>query len=372
MAGYRFKLPLAMALLSAAMPALAVDAEIVAPVLQPGMASLEAMLAASADEFSGEIVDLVDSTLVKPLFMSAFTGAAATLSLIPGLSPRGGGLTVSLGSAASAWSADFSAEGIAALQALRPEDDLEAGLCVQPLLARVSVPLGRVIRGLSADAYLGFMDAQGEAYGVRSFAAGASAGLELFRQARGRKTDDGSGADAGFAEWQGVALTLGGGFSSGTVSLLVEPGAIYQSIPLDPDGSGPLVAQTTTIEVEPSVTAGVRTTVFGARVAAMTGVELFRTFSLSAGGGCGLYTGSSAIELESDDELRVLGYLSELVEENGRVMLSGTTDPETSAGFYPFLAANLGFRVGAFGLSVPVAWSVPKGLALAVLAELRF
>jgi hypothetical protein len=43
----------------------------------------------------------------------------------------------------------------------------------------------------------------------------------------------------------------------------------------------------------------------------------------------------------------------------------------TTTAAYPFLAASLGFRVGAFGLSLPVAWSIPMGLGAAVLAELR-
>lgn len=349
-----------LALLALAAPAGALDVEIVAPRLRPGMASLEAMLGDAALEFSADLAALVEEALLKPAFMRGFTGAAATLSLLPGLSIRGDAPAVALGSAASAWSADFSAQGLAALKALRPEDDLEAGLAVQPLLVQATIPLKRAARGLWIDAWLAYLDADGASFGLRSFAAGASTALLLIAPSSGRPS----------VAWSGVRLGAGLAYSRGTVSMLVEPGAIYQRVPLDPDGPGPLVAQTATLRLEPSVKAGVTTAVSAGHASIMSGVELFRVIELAVGGGCGLYAGSSAVSLESDDELLVLGYLAELVEEPGRIKIGGSAAPIAASGLYPFLAAKLSFKVGSFSLSIPAAWSIPKGLGLAALAEL--
>jgi len=351
--------------LLAAAPARGADLAVVftAPKLESGMASLETMLQTEAEGFMDDVLALVEEVVDKPLFMKAFTGAAVTSSLLSGHLATRDGIAFSVGSTAALWSADWSPATLERLGAISTEDDLEAGAGVQPLIAQAAVSLRRLVPGLDAGVYAGFMDVQGAGFGLNSFSVGLFSGLTLFAPA--------VGAVPGMVGWQGLRLSLGGGYSTGTLSMLVEPGPIYQTIPVDPDGTGPLVALSTTIQVDPSVMAGVRSSVYGARFLASTGLSLFRSISLSVGAGGSLSAGSSSVSLESTDEVVVLGYLSSLVETNGTITISGSTAAVSSVLVSPILTAGLTFRVGAFELSVPVIWNVPAGLGLAVLVELR-
>jgi len=360
----RAQLCLLASLVLAAVPARGADLAVVftTPELKPGMASMETMLQFEAEGFLDDVLALVEDVVDKPLFMQAFTGAAVTSSLLSGHLAAGDGVAFSVGSTMSLWSADWSPAALERLGAISTDDDLEAGAGVQPLLAQAAVSLGRLLPGLDAGVYAGFMDVQGIGFGIKSFSAGLFSGLTLFAPADGAP---------GMVGWQGLRLSLGGGYSSGTLSMLVEPGPIYQTIPVDPDGTGPLVALSTTIQVEPSVMAGVRSSVYGVRFLASTGLSLFRSISLVVGAGGSLSAGSSSVSLESTDDVVVLGYLSSLVETNGTITISGSTAAVRSVLVSPILAAGLGFRVGAFELSVPVVWNIPKGLGLAVLVELR-
>jgi len=349
----------------AAVPARGADLAVVftAPELASGMASLETMLQAEAEGFLDDLLAIVEEVVDKPLFMKAFTGAAVTSSLLSGHLATRDGVAFSVGSTAALWSADWSPAALERLGAIGTDDDLEAGAGVQPLLAQAAFSLDGLVPGLDAGLYAGFMDVQGSGFGMESFSAGVFTGLTLFAPA--------AGAPPGMVGWQGLRLSLGGGYSSGTLSMLVEPGPIYQTIPVDPDGAGPLVPLSTTIQVEPSVMAGVRSSVYGGRLLASTGLSLFRSISLVVGAGGSLSAGSSSVSLDSDDEVVVLGYLSSLVVTDGTIKISGSTAAVRSVLLSPILTAGLGFRVGAFELSVPAVWHVPGGIGLAVLVELR-
>ncbi len=349
----------------AAVPARGADLTVVftAPELESGMASLEAMLQTEAEGFLDEVLKLVEEVVDKPLFMKAFTGAAVTSSLLSGHLGARDGAAFSVGSSAALWSADWSPAYLERLGAISTDDDLEAGAGLQPLFAQAAFSLGGLLPGLDAGVYAGFMDVQGSGFGIQSFSAGLFSGLTLFAPIEGARSR--------MVSWQGLRLSLGGSYSSGTLSMLVEPGPIYQTIQVDPDGSGPLVALSTTIQVEPSVMAGVRSSVYGVRFLASAGLSLFRSISLVVGAGGSLSAGSSSVSLESTDDVVVLGYLSSLVKTDGTIMISGSTASVKSVLVSPILSAGLGFRVGAFELSVPVVWNIPKGLGLAVLVELR-
>lgn len=351
----------------AAVPARGADLAVAftAPELAPGMASLETMLQAEAEGFLDEVLALVEEVVDKPLFMKAFTGAAVTSSLLPGQLAARDGIAFSVGSAAALWSADWSPAALERLGAIGTDDDLEAGAGVQPLLAQVAFSLDRFLPGLDGGAYAGFMDVQGSGFGIKSFSVGLFSGLALFAP----PVD----ARPAMVGWQGLRLSLGGGYSTGTLGMLVEPGPVYQTIPIDPDGEGPLVALSTTIQVDPSVMAGVKSSVYGVRFLVSTGLSLFRSISLVAGAGGSLSAGSSSVSLESDDDVVVLGYLSSLVVPGGegRIQISGSAAAVNSVLVSPVLTAGLGFRVGAFQLSVPVVWNLPAGLGVAVLVEVR-
>ncbi len=340
-----------------------IEVELTAPKLKPGMAALEVMLQAAAESFSGNIVSIIEPSLSKPLFMQAFTGATITASLLPGQLQSNRGVAFSMGSAASVWSANYSEETITSLKDIGMNTDLEAGTCIMPLLAQFSVPLKGILPGLDVGGYLGYMKISGSTIGIQSFSTGAFSGLLLF----GPENDD-SGS---IFSWQGIKLSLGGGYSQGTLSMTVAPGPIYQDIPIDADGAGPLVPQIATISIEPSIDAGVRSIVAGARIFGSTGITLFNALKLSAGVGFSVAQGNSAISIEADEPITVKGYLAGLVETDGSISVSGTTAKTETFSFSPYLSSNISFRVGAFNIALPLVWNIKKGLGAAVLVELR-
>jgi len=333
---------------------------LVAPELQDGMQSLESMLQTEAEGFLDEILVLVEETLDKPLFMAAFNGATMTSSLLPGILGLVDGIAISVGSSGAVWSASYSPETFASLSAVDATTDLELGTFIQPLTLQVGVPLGRLLPGLYAGGYLGWMKASGALLGIESFSAGAFSGLRLF----------GNPEQSAMLRWNGLEISIGGGYSVGTLSMNIAPGSIYQTIPLDPDGAGPLLPLSTTISVDPDIQAGVRSSTLGGRLGISTGIALFDVLDLSIGGGCGLSTGSSAISIDArGQEIRIEGYLSNLVEENGTISIDGTTAAVEATTVYPYLDARLGFRVGAFTIAMPFVWNIPKGIGVAVLVE---
>lgn len=334
--------------------------ELSAPELQDGMQSIESMLQTEAESFLDEILVLVEETLDKPLFMSAFTGATMTSSLLPGLLGAEEGFVISIGSAGAIWSADYSAETFAAISAIDATTDLELGACIQPLTLQIAVPLRRLLPGLRAGANIGWMEASGAQLGIKAFSAGAFTGLRLFNKP----------GNSSAIRWDGLEINAGGGYSAGTLSMTITPGTIYQAIPLDPDGAGPLLPLSTAISVDPSIDAGVRSSTIGGKLGFSTGIALFDVLSLSIGGGCGLSSGTSAISIDAQDqEIIVEGYLANLVEENGSITITGTTAELGDIAFSPYLDARLGFKVGVFTIAMPVVWNIPKGLGVAVLVE---
>ena len=98
-----------------------------APHLKPGMASLEAMLQSSAEEFSGDIETIVANALNKPAFMQGFGGAAANTVLIPSAVKDTSQPSIYVGSTASVYSKNLSPSLASHIRSLNAESDEKLG-----------------------------------------------------------------------------------------------------------------------------------------------------------------------------------------------------------------------------------------------------
>ena len=331
-----------------------------APRLKPGMASLEAMLQSSAEEFSGDIEDIVATALHKPEFMRGFSGAAANIVLIPSAIKDTSHPSIYLGSTASVYSKNLSPGLAKDIRSLNAESDEKLGASVQPLVIRASVPLDLFFSGLYAGGNIGYMDAEAGDYGVWAFSGGLSVGYALIRPKKGA------------VAWNGLSFLACGDYAKNRITAVIRPGTISQEIPLDPDGDGPLVPIDVTLRLDPSIKGGVESSLFSLSLSASTGITFLDSISLFAGGGFSAARAETGISVEADSEIKIEGYLSNLVVQQGRIAIKGTTSVEKSTVLGGFVQAGIQFNVGAFSITVPVLWKPLESLGTGVFMGVSF
>jgi len=331
-----------------------------APRLKPGMASLEGMLQSSAGEFSGDIEDIVANALRKPEFMQGFSGAAANTVLIPSAIQEKGHYSLYLGSSASIYSKDLSPSLATHIRSLNAESDEKLGACVQPLVIRASVPLDRLFRGLFVGGNIGYMDAEAGDYGVWAFSGGLSLGYTLIKPKKG------------VIAWNGISFLAGGDYAKNRITAVIKPGTISQEIPLDPDGEGPLVPINVTLRLNPIIKGGVESTLTSFSLAGSTGVTFLESISLFAGGGFSVARAQTGISIEADSQIQVEGYLSDLVVQQGKIAIKGTTEAEKSIVLGGFAQVGIQFNVGAFNITLPVIWKPRESLGTGVFMGVSF
>lgn len=330
------------------------------PELQPGMAGLEAMLESSAEDFNDDISTLIDKSLDKPQFMQGFAGAASIAVLIPFSPHTTAQRKIAVGSAASVYAENLSPKSADQFQSLTPESDIKAGACIQPLVVNVIFPLDRIHQGLTGGASVGFMDAEAGNYGVWAFSAGLSASYLFFKSGKGIVT------------WDGISASAGMDFAMNRLTTVIEPGSISQTVPIDGDGNGPLVPFFVTLNIDPTIRAGIETKLFSLKVQATTGVTFFRTVTVFAGGGLSASYAREGISVQMNEEIEVEGYLADLVVKNGTISITGTTAEHDIISGNAFALAGMKFSVGSFEISIPVVWKPMDSLGFGVFMGVRF
>ena len=330
------------------------------PKLDPGMEAIEVMLQASAESFTGEIAELVNDSLAKPLFMEGFGGAAAMVVLVPGGIHENASLSFSLGSAGSVFSENMSPKSIDAINEMTPESDMKSGACIQPLVLRIALPLPFLLPGLNIGGSIGFMDAESGDYGIWAFSAGLSTGYTFFKP---RKR---------LIMWDGIALNIGADYAINRLTATIRPGVITEDIPIDPDGDGPLVPFPATLSLDPEIRAGVESSIHSYRIQATSGITFFEAFSLFGGMGFSFATAKAGISIETSEEIQVEGYLADLVETPGQISIHGTTAEVSSNSAGLYFLAGIKFSVGTFNLSVPVILKPSESLGVGAFLGIQF
>ncbi len=329
------------------------------PILGADMAGLQEILDQSIFDFATEIDELTGETLEKPDFLRG-SSYATSQAILSSLSVHD--VTrpfLALGSSAAYYSPWLSTAVVSELDSLDVTSDVDAGACVQPLVIRGGLPLYFLLDGLSVMGTAGYMDATTGPFGVTSITGSLSA---LYTP-----IPPGTGPVA----WNGLTLSLGGGFANQTLSVTVEADEITQTIPIDPDGPGPLAPFEARVSVEPTIRASIETLLLSCNAGAMTGVTFLEALTLFAGGGVNAGWGRSEIAIDSKDPINVSGYLGELIDTPGTIGITGTADEYTDIFVRPYLAGGLAFSVGAFELAIPVTFKPVDSISVAVFFGVR-
>jgi len=66
--------------------------------------------------------------------------------------------------------------------------------------------------------------------------------------------------------------------------------------------------------------------------------------------------GNTSVGLAVDEEIQIIGYLSELVDEPSRLVVSGSTEPIAPSTVQFSLFTSLSWQVGTYVCTLPVSW----------------
>lgn len=331
-----------------------------APVLGEGMDYVQANLDTSMTDFSDDVQGLVNDTLNKPAFMEGFGSAASRVVLVPTVPHHASGFRISLGSAAALYSEDLSPEMVSRLSNLSIESDEKTGACIQPLVISFAFPIPLTRDRVHAAASVGWMEAEASEYGVKAFSGGGTISATVFKPV-GRKI-----------VWDGLVLSAGGDYARNEVTARIKPGVIRQTVEIDPDDDGPLVAMTATISLNPDIRAGVESSVTAGKAYMSTGATFFEALSVSVGAGYTAGLARAAILLDTDETVDVEGYLANLISEPGSVSIHGTASETWTKTRFPWVQASLGWNIGPFRIVLPVAYTPEDGIGTGFFLEALF
>lgn len=338
--------------------------EINIPKLKDGMSQVEALLAANITLAIVEIEKMANESLEKPLITRACgagSGFAGTLGTT-GYAPNPGEMTFSTGLIAGVESDTFDYDDIEErFDNLEPEDDYPLGAGARGVSCTALIPLSRLLPGLHISASGSYVDLSEEDYFINGVSLGLSAGYSIFRN-----------IERGIVRWTPVEFRIGGGFGKNSFGTTVSAGKITETFDIDPDGSGPFPSQSISIEVEPEIDIALETEIWDFTAAVLTGINIADFISFYAGGGGVYMTGKTGISAESSSDIHVLGYLSELIEKEGSIDISGEVEGEPVNEFSTFIHGGIRFDFGQAFLNIPVFFRPPDGLAGGVTMGIEF
>jgi hypothetical protein len=339
------------------------EIEITPLTLVEGLYSLEVMANVQIDSALGIIEEYIEEALDKPEVMRGFVnGNAATAPfLIQGR--RYQGFSVWVGANAALAAGVFDVAGIQeTLNEFQPEDDFYMGVGLHPLTFCLAVPLDVLLRGLSISAGFGLFKVEYEQIEFESLSVQTALSYSVLQPFAFHR----------FLAWQG--LTLHAGFSYGrndlSTSLQIDP--ILQSFNFDPDGPGPLFPILLEVQLAPEIEVGMMTRLFGWPLVASTGFRLLETLTIHGGGGGTFTTGTNGIEVRMDEQIEVLGYLGDLIDEPSSVIISGLYDGPRPKVFHPFVYGGLLLEISLFYLNVSVQYSFDSVLSAGASVGISF
>lgn len=327
------------------------------PDLGEGMEQLEIVLTENIASVASDMENTVTALLEKPLITGAFGSAAGMTAVLPfqGSLFHGPRVTLSFGFFVSLYTETFDIETLTVqIEELSAEDDFPLGVDIHAVnfSAAFSLPVPR-LTGLASFSY---SDISGEQLYVNNFSVQAGAGYSPFRDLK---------AGRAFC-WSPLYCRAGAGFYSSRIGTYASTGIVTQEFEADPDGSGPLISQTITVEVDPMADISLLSRVGTFSAALSTGVSVLDFFHLYAGAGALLSIGRTDIAVDYSSPVRVLGYLAELVEEEGSVSVTGTVEGSEPLLLMPAFFAGIQIGIGPFLLHIPFSWQTSGGIAAGV------
>lgn len=305
-----------------------VRVNLVTPTLGSGMSQLEALLVANVGTAASEIETMLNETLHKPELTSSFgkaTGLCSSISMMGNI-PQFSKYSISIGANASLYSSTLDFEAISSkLVNLQPDDDFQFGIGVQGVNVNFSIPLTFLIEELSFLGSIGYLNISTNEYSISDFSALFSLGYSVFDEIEPSRS----------FKWNPLSIQIGISYGYNNLGTTIDGGVISETFEADPDSDGPLLPQSVSVELEPLIDIGLESQIGTVLFSLSSGISIFDSFHLFLGGGLNLMFGKTGISVYSEEEITVVGYLSELVEEEGSIKIGGSVSGGSVSGGSP-------------------------------------
>lgn len=336
-----------------------ISVDLLMPDLRDGLERVESLLYSNIGDAVSELETVATESLQKPKLTGAFGDAAGLTKPLPIISSIAitSKYSISLGSYASISTYTMDRSRIESdFDNMEPEDDMSIGANAQFLNTSITLPLNFLVPRLSLFASLGYIDFKYDDYFISNLSGTISTSYTVFRTI----------GPADKFKW--TPITVQGGFSYGInrMGATIDIGVISDSFELDPDGDGPLLSQSIEVEIEPEIDVAVESNIGALTFNASTGVTILDSIHLYIGGGINFVYGDTSFTIDSDNEIVVVGYLSELIDEPGRISISGTIDGDDPEEFVSYLFTTLQFEVSSIFFNINALYQESKGISAGV------
>ncbi len=335
------------------------NVDIKVPELGPGMAQLEGVLAENVLLAADEVKIFAENLLEKPELTRGFGNAVSLVSTVPmlGTLPLASRTSLSMGGYASFYSYTLDESALSErFSNLNEEDDFEIGISARLVNTSLTLPLNRLVPGLSLFASAGYAKLESESFYLNDFFVQTALGYSLFREF-GRKN---------VFRWSPLYLQMGGSYAYHSLGAIISVGTVTQDFTVDPDGKGPLLGQDVTVEVNPVVDLSMLSHVGSYIFAVTTGIRLMDTLHLYIGSGCSLSFGRTDIALSNDNDVIVRGYLSDLVEEEGSIGIDGSVVGSSPRVFMGYFFTGFQLEISKMFINVPILYDPSSGLSTGI------
>ncbi len=338
-----------------------VNIEIEMPVLGAGMSELEVLIASNVGLAVSGIDLMIGNLLSKPELTAAYGKATGLSYVLPvlGSIPVSSKFSFSMGGYAGVFSDTFNIISLSdQFETLKPEDDFVFGVSPNILNTSFTFPLDFVFPGFSLFGSLGYADFSSSDFFVSNLSGLLSLNYSVLPCFT--KED--------FLTWYPLLIQAGVSYGVSSLGFSVPAGLITEDFGMDPDGDGPLLPLSVTIEIDPVIDIGLeaRTGVFN--IAVSTVLSVFNFIHAYAGLGINYTYGSTALTLFSTENIVVKGYLADLIEKQGTITIRGNVEGGSPNSLMPYLFSGFQFDIGNIFISIPILYHPVKGLGAGISA----
>ncbi|MDA3850456.1 MAG: hypothetical protein PF447_04220, partial [Spirochaetaceae bacterium] len=234
--------------------------------------------------------------------------------------------------------------------ALQPEDDPPRGVAGQLFTLEAGFPIKK-IKGLGVFASAGYTNFSKDLFLFDNHQYQGSIGYSPFRDINISRN----------FSWDPMFLQGGVSYQYTHIRFKVETGTIVQNFDISP--SELLPSQSVEISVDPLIYAGIEYSSLAIPLSISTQFNFFSNLHLSFGGTFSTAWSQSGITLEGNNDVVILGFLSDLIIQDASVELNGTIDGSRGDNFIGYIWTSLLMDMGHVYLNIPLAYHHPDGLS---------
>jgi hypothetical protein len=331
------------------------------PVLGEGMSELETIMASNVGLAVSGIDLMIGDLLSKPKLTAAYgnaTGLSHTLPILGSL-PGNSDYSFTIGGYGGIFSDTFNIKILSEqFDTLNPEDDFSFGIGPNMLNNSITFPLDFILPGFSLFGSFGYVDFSNSDFFVRNISGILSLSYTILKD---RNVED-------FFKWSPLLVQAGISYGVSSLGVSMPAGLITEDFGIDPDGDGPLIPLSVTIEIDPVIEIGLEAQTGTFNLTLSTIISVFNFVHAYAGLGLNYTYGSTALTLFSYEDIVVKGYLENLIQEKGKITIGGTVEGVSPNGLLPFLFSGLQFDISNFFISIPILYHPVNGLGAGLSA----